>query len=88
MPGIAQTTLAPFECPSIVRTELLTSMSNGLIRDDDASLGQQVFDIAKAQAETVIKPDSVADDFGPELMTVVARMAGFHVVSLAVPSSS
>ena len=88
MPGIAQTTLAPFECPSIVRTELLTSMSNGLIRDDDASLGQQVFDIAKAQTETVIKPDSVADDFGREPMAVIARTAGFHGASLAAPSSS
>ena len=38
----------------------------------DASLGQQVFDIAKAQTETVIKPDSVADDFGREPMAVIA----------------
>jgi len=41
-------------------------------RVGDASLGQQVFDIAKAQTETVIKPDSVADDFGREPMAVIA----------------
>jgi hypothetical protein len=34
-------------------------MSNRFIGDDDGSFSQQIFNIAKAQAETVIKPDGM-----------------------------
>ena len=43
-------------------------------------------DIAKAQTETMIKPDGTANDFGRKAMTVVARTTGFYPLSLAAPS--
>jgi hypothetical protein len=63
-------------------------MSNGFVGDDDASFSQKIFDIAKAQTETVIKPDGMPDDFGRKAMAVVAGTTGFHAVSFAVPGSS
>ncbi len=32
----------------------------------DASLAQQIFDIAEAQIETIVEPDCVTDDIGRE----------------------
>ena len=81
-------TLSSFQFPNIVGTELLTPMSNRFIGDNDGSFSQQIFNIAKAQKETVIKPDGMANDFSREPMAVVARTTGFHAVSLAVRSST
>jgi hypothetical protein len=33
------------------------------LHNDDAALGEQILDIANAQAETVIGPNGVPDDF-------------------------
>ncbi len=41
-------------------------MPNGLIGDDDASLGQQILCVAEAGTETEIEPDGVTDDLGWE----------------------
>jgi hypothetical protein len=44
-------------------------------RDDDAALGEKILDISKAQAETMVHPDGIADDFWRKTMTVIARPA-------------
>lgn len=80
--------MSPFQFLSVVEAELLTPMANGFIRNDDASVGQKIFDIAKAQTETMIKPDGMPNDFRREAMTMVARATGFHAASLAVTNSS
>jgi hypothetical protein len=54
----------------MVLPKLPAPLVDSLIRDDDSTGKQQFFDIAVAQAETEVQPDTMADDFGLE--TVVA----------------
>jgi hypothetical protein len=63
VPNIAQAALAPLQFSSIVRTELLTPVPNRFIRDDDSPFGEKILDISGAQAETMVTPDGIADDF-------------------------
>jgi hypothetical protein len=88
MPSITEATLPPLQFPGVVTTKLLTPMSNRFVGNNDASLCQQIFDVTETQAETMIKPDGMADDFRGEPMAVIARTTGFHPVSLAVHGSN
>src|ERR1700691_3301282 len=45
-----------------LRRRLLAPAPHGLVADDDAPLGQKQFDVAKAEAEHVVQPHSMADD--------------------------
>ena len=54
----------------IARTELLTPDANRFIRDDDSAIGEKILYIAEAQAETMVNPDGIADDFWRETMAV------------------
>jgi len=66
-------------------TKFLASAPNGLIGDDDAPLGQQKFNISKAEAEYVIQPDGMGDEFGWKPMAIVRVGWALHPVSLAGP---
>ena len=48
IPVVAEPSLASLQFPGIVRTELLTPLSNRLIRHDDSPLGEKILDISKA----------------------------------------
>src|SRR4249920_3768723 len=63
--------------------ELLAPLTNGLIRDNDATFSQQQLNIPQAEAEHVIQPDRVADDLGRKAVAVVRIGWGFHADSLA-----
>jgi hypothetical protein len=63
VPNIAKAALTPLQFSGIVRTELLTPESNRFIRDDDSAFGEKILDISEAQAETMVSPDGIADDF-------------------------
>jgi hypothetical protein len=39
--------------------------------DSDASLGKEIFDIAVAQIEKIVEPDSVGKDIGWESMAFI-----------------
>jgi len=84
VPNIAEPALTPLQFSSIVRTELLTPESNGFIRDSDSAFGQKILDISEAQAEAMVHPDGIADDFWRETMTVIARPAVLHRTSVSV----
>ncbi len=55
---------------------------DGLIRDDNAPLSQKLLGLAQAEAEHVIQPDSVTNDFGGEPVAVVRVGCGFIPASL------
>ena len=60
---------------------------HGHLRDCDPSLGEEIFDISQTQAETVIQPDSMADDLGWKAVAAVAESSGLHLpYSLSRPS--
>ena len=53
-------------------TELQIPLSNGLVADHDPALCWKVFNISEAQAESVVEPDSMADDFWRKSVSVIA----------------
>jgi len=62
VPDVAEPSLFSPQSSSIGRTELLTPISDRLVRHNDAPLSEQVFDVAKAQGEPMVQPNGVADD--------------------------
>ena len=82
VPCVTETTLSTLQSASIFRSELYAPKSGRFVRDRDAALSEQVFDVSKAHAESVVEPDGVADDFGWESISVVARRVGSHRLSL------
>jgi hypothetical protein len=48
------------------------------MRDADAPPGQDQLDVAQAQAEDVIQPDSVADDLGREAVSGIGYRLWRH----------
>jgi hypothetical protein len=58
------------------------------VRDGDAAVREEVFDVAEAQGEAVVEPDGVADDRGRKSVAVIADEVVGHLATLpAVPSS-
>jgi hypothetical protein len=41
--------------------------------DDDAALGEQILNVAEAEVESKVQPDSVSDDLGREPIAMVWR---------------
>jgi hypothetical protein len=63
VPNIPQAALTPLQSSRLVWTELLTPQSNRFIRDDDSAFRENILNISEAQAETMVNPDGIADDF-------------------------
>ncbi len=59
------------------RTELVHPASNSLAGDVDTTLGEQIFDVAKAQSERIIEPNSEPDDVWWKAMTF--QRNGIHI---------
>ena len=69
--GIALTPVLSFQSACIDGAKLDTPEADGFMADGYATLGWQIFDIAVAQVEPVIQPDSVADDVRRESVALV-----------------
>ena len=72
-PTIAPWSLAFPNAPSVVGPERAAPLTDSLVRDRDATLGQEVFDIAEAQREAMVEPHRSRDDFGRESVSAVVR---------------
>jgi hypothetical protein len=82
VPNVAQATLSSLECPGIFGTELQTPLSDALKADCDPALCQEVFKISKAQAESVVEPNRMADDVRWKSVSVIGWHIGIHCPSL------
>ena len=60
--GVAIASVLSLEALCIQSSKLDAPQANCFTADDDASFGQEIFDIAVAQVETIVKPDCVGDD--------------------------
>jgi hypothetical protein len=54
------------------RPEMVHPAANRLVGDRNPALGEQIFDVAKAQCEPEIEPDRLLNDLGREPVSVVA----------------
>ena len=68
--------------PSVFDTKLPTPLSDGFVADGDAPLCQKIFHISEAQAESVVEPNGMADNFMRESIAPVTKQVGFHPLSL------
>jgi hypothetical protein len=48
--------------------------ANGLIKHQEPTLSQQIFDVAEAQSQPDIRPDCLLDDFGREAVAATAYL--------------
>ncbi len=85
VPGIAQASLLFFEFSGIVRPKLLTPLPNRFICDGDPTFGEEFFDFTKAEAEPMVEPDGVTDNFRGKAMTLVVGYWLFHAAQSAKP---
>jgi hypothetical protein len=69
----------------MVRPKLLTPLPNRFICDGDATFGKQFFDLSEAEAEPMVEPHGVADDFRGKTVTVVAGCWLCHTAQSAKP---
>jgi hypothetical protein len=72
MPRVADRSGPMSKPPGAREAEGLAPGADGFVRDGDATVREEVFDVAEAQGEAVVEPDGVADDGGRKS---VARIA-------------
>ena len=87
VPCVTETTLPTLQSPSVFRPELNAPRSDRFVRNRDASLSEQLFDVSKAHAESVVEPDGVAGDFRWKSIAVLAWRIGLHWTILSVTNS-
>ena len=77
MPSIAQ--LAPLfsEGSGVLGSKLQTPEADGFVRNNDATLGEEILDITEAKREPMVQPNGMADYCGRKS---VAFVAWFHAV--------
>lgn len=82
MPGAALAAPAVPQPPCVVEPERSTPLPNRLIRHGDPPFGEEVFDIPETQAETVVEPDGVTDDFRGKSVSAVDGRPARHRATL------
>ncbi len=79
-PDVTQTTLLSAQRSSIGRPDFQAPIANGFVGHGNATLCEQVFDVARAERESMVEPDCTADDLGRKS---AASVAGFHAPIVA-----
>jgi hypothetical protein len=80
---VARTRPSAPKLPGKGCTELQAPSADAFMGDNHAALGQEQFDVAKAQTEHVVEPDSVPDQLSREAVTIVRIGWLLHLTSLA-----
>ena len=88
IPEVAEPACFLLQPTSVLAAKLPAPLADRFKGDDDASLGQQIFDIPEAEAEAILEPYGVADDHRRESVTAVARCRLTHETTLPCPASS
>ena len=83
IPGVTQPALSFLKLFRIFRPESIAPLPNGFIRDGYSTFGQKVFNISQAQAETMVEPDGVTNNFRGKAVTLVSGDWFFHAAQFA-----
>ena len=71
MPAVTGTRAAGAHPPSVGLTELQAPFADGFVGEYYPALGHHLLDIAEAEAEAEVQPDTVADNLGREPMAEI-----------------
>src|SRR4030095_11836365 len=88
MPRVADWSRPTPEPSRVGHAKGLTPVPDGLVRYRDAALGEEVFDVAEAEGESVVEPDGVADNHGREPVAWIVRDVVGHPATVAAVASS
>ena len=81
--GVPVSAMPTFQMACIHRTEFNAPESDRFPGDDDALFGQEVFDVAMAQVESIVEPDVIGNDIRRESMSLI----GIHLAILPIAVS-
>ena len=73
IPRISLAAPPPPQPSRILQPERPAPLADRLVRDVDAALGEEVLDVPNTEAESVVQPHRVTDDFRQESVSSVAR---------------
>ena len=76
MPFIPELRATAPQAIGIILPKLPTPLTDGFMGHSNTTLEQELLHVAVAQGETIVKPDSVADDFTGKAVVLVARGGG------------
>ena len=78
MPRITESTLSLLHCPRVCRSKLPAPLATGFVGDGEASFRQSLFDFTETEAEAMIEPNRVTDNFGRKTVSLIAELVGLH----------
>ncbi len=81
--GVAVASVLSLQSAGVFGSKLDAPETDRFPSDDDASLGQQVFDICVAKIKAIIEPHRVTDDVWREAMAFI----DIHSEILSIPGS-
>jgi len=82
VPCIAKWASTFLNCSCVRWTEFVTPTTDSFVGNNDSTLSQKILSIAKAETESMIKPDRMADDFKRKEVSVVNWDCLIHVINL------
>jgi hypothetical protein len=68
----AISTVLSLQPPSVKSTKFYTSSSDRFATDGDTTLSEKIFNITMAEIESIVEPDSIADDIWREAVALVS----------------
>src|SRR5882724_3063907 len=83
VPGVARSRPPAMQAPRVFGTKLVAPVADALPRHQDATLGQDEFDVPEAEAEQMIQPYGVADDLSLKAMAAIQGCWSGHSSTLA-----
>ena len=69
--SVTVSTMSTFQSSGIERAELDTPQTDCFAADGNTSLGEKIFNIAMAQVEALVEPDSIRNDIRRESVAFV-----------------
>jgi hypothetical protein len=86
MPRVADRPRPTAKPPRVGEAEGLAPVPDGIVRDRNAPLGEEVFDVPEAEGKPEVQPDGVADNQGREAVAWIAQdIAGHPATVRAAP---
>ena len=86
--GVAVASMLSLQSAGINGSELVTPEADRFATDGYAALGEKIFNISVAEIESIVEPDSTADDIRWESVAFVCihyQIIPFPAFNLAVP---
>jgi hypothetical protein len=83
IPCVAKSSSTFLDRSSIGWTEFVAPAADWFVGNNNSTFRQKILNIAKAETESVIKPDRMADDFGRKTISSVLGFCLIHAISLA-----